>query len=292
VSGARGSSRPPDIGRPVGGVALGAVLAIGRLEAVRLARHPLPLLGAALGLLLMLTQTQKVSGAFQALSGYALLPLAGGTCAAAHLLASRERRDRTGELCSALPVRAHLRAVAMLLALAGPLALAVVVLSVGVVASSAWDGVPVPIGGVIELLRPAPVELAQGVLTVALLGTLGLLLGSWVPTRALGPVILVGVALLATLVAWSAEGWFRWLLPVTHHERAVLGWVQAEPGWGYSVVSGFDRVAMGWHVAYLAALTTLLGCLLVVRHRRTAVLAGATVAVAVAAGALSVLQVP
>lgn len=214
-------------------------------DAWRLARHPFVLVGVALGLVMLVGTGFRTNGAFELLSGYRLLPVALGTSLAGHLLASRDHRNGTKELSDTLPTPAGPRALAMLFAMAGPLLVGVAYLGVAIVVVAAWDGVPVAIGDGIVMLRPAPVELAQGLLAVAFFGAFGVTLGSWIPSRAVPPVLLAAMLFTFTVLGWNAEGWWlRWALPITHHEQRVLEWVQVTPSWGYSATDGYDRVAL------------------------------------------------
>lgn len=261
-------------------------------EAWRLARHPFVLAGAALGLLMMVTGSQQMNAAFELLLGFGVMPLCIGTCLAAHLLASRDARNNTAEVSNALPTPAARRTLGWLAALGGPLLLAAVCVAVGATALGAWDGVPVALhrGPTNLLLHPS--ELAQGVIGVAFFGALGIALGTWVPSRATLVVLLGALLVMFTVVGWAADGWFRWALPVTHHEYGISRWVQATPGAGYNVVEGYDRVALSWHLGYTAAFAALLGALAVLRHDRSHRTVAAVGITAVATLALAIVQVP
>lgn len=261
-------------------------------DAWRLARHPFVLAGVALGLVMLWGTGTRINGAFEVLSGYGLMPVAIGTCLAGHLLASRGRRNGTTELISTLPATARTRALAVLTALAGSLAVACAYLAVALVTVTAWDGVPVALGEGIVMLRPAGVELLQGVLAVAFFGVLGITLGTWVPSRAVPPVLLAALLFTFTVLGWNAEGWLRWALPITHHEQDVLEWVQVTPTWGYSVTDGYDRVAMAWHVGYVAALTGLVAAVGLLRHDRGRMVVAATAVLGALTVVLSMVQVP
>lgn len=262
------------------------------VDAWRLVRHPFVLAGVALGLVMLVGTGFRINGAFELLSGYGLMPVAIGTALAAHLLASRDHRNGTRELADALPTPARPRALAMLLAVTGPLLVGVAYLVVVIVVVAAWDGVPVAIGDDIVMLRPAPVEWAQGLLAIAFFGALGVTLGTWIPSRAVPPALLAAMLFTFTVLGWSAEGWLRWALPVTHHEQRVLEWVQLTSSWGYSATDGYDRVALAWHDAYVAALSGLIAAVGLLRHGRSRLLVAATVLLAALTAVLSVVQVP
>lgn len=279
----------------------GVVASLSRREALRLVRHPLVVAGALLSLLMLATgsgerggpnDAEQVNAAFEMLLGYAVMPLAIGTCLACQLLASRDVRDRTVELTESLPAPAAHRMIAGMAALVGPVVLAVIVILVGATLLSAWDGVPVALTTGTSNLVPHPAELAQGVVAVAMFGALGLAFGAWLPFRAALVVLLAVLLFLFTVVGWYSTGWARWALPMTHHDYGVSRWVQATEGGGYNVVSGYDRVALSWHIAYVAVFALLLGAVAVLRTTRTRKVVGWTVLLAVATLSLSIVQMP
>ncbi|HSP05310.1 MAG TPA: hypothetical protein VLR27_17525, partial [Acidimicrobiales bacterium] len=58
------------------------------------------------------------------------------------------------------------------------------------------------------------------------------------------------------------------------------------PGSGYNVVTGFDRVGMAWHVAYLAGIAVTLAGVALARHTRAPLVGRlVTVGLVVAVGA-------
>lgn len=274
-------------------VLTGAVArALATVDAVRFARHPVVLAGLAFGLVITVTTGHRVNGAFEQLLGYGLVLVAVGAAVAGHLLASRPWRARTAELWRTLPTPAQERTLGALLAVTGPVLVAVAYLLFAAVFVRAWEGVPVALAEGVVSLRPHPVELAQGILAVACLGAIGVALGTWLPSRAVPVLLLAGLLLIFTLVGWTAEGWLRWALPMTHHDQEGLGWVQAAPSWGYSITDGYDRVAMAWHDAYVAALTGLAASVALLRHRRGRLVVGATVVFSGLTAFLSVAQLP
>lgn len=279
----------------------GIVRSLARRETLRLVRHPLVVGGALLSLLMLATgsgeragsgDAGQVNAAFEMLLGYAVMPLAIGTCLACQLLASRDIRDGTVELAGTLPAPAVHRMIATIAALVGPVVLAAVVVLIGATLLSAWDGVPVALTTGTTNLVPHPAELAQGVVGVAFFGALGLAFGAWLPSRATLVVLLAVLLFVFTVVGWYSTGWARWALPMTHHEYGVSRWVQATEGAGYNVVSGYDRVALSWHIAYVAMFTLLLGALAALRKTRTRTVAAVTVVTAAATVFLSFVQMP
>lgn len=261
-------------------------------DARRLARHPFVLAGAALGVVMVAGTGARVNGAFEVLLGYGLMPLAIGTCLAAQLLTSRSRRNATTELEAAVAADAEVRTFGALAALTGPLVVAVVYLVIALVWVQAWNGVPVALADGIRDITMHPVELAQGLVGVAFFGALGAALGAWVPSRFVPPVLLAALLFVFTVLGWSAQGWVRWALPLTHHETVSLQWVQVTPRYGYGVVAGYDRVALAWHVAYVGALTALMAVVALLRHRRDRSAFAAAGLLAALTVVLSVVQVP
>jgi hypothetical protein len=279
---------------PAGGVAR----ALARGDAWRLARHPSVLVGAALsGAAFALTGSQ-VGHAFTLLSGQGLLPLAVGTLLAAQQRASHDRRHRTVELETAAPTPAGTRTVAVLLALAGPLAVATCCLVVGWVAAAGWAGLPVALPDGIARVQLTPVEVAQGVVGVALFGAIGVALGTWVPRWALRPLLLLILAAAATTGLGvqpgthpvDEGGWMPWVLPFAHHATGVVDVIRTPDGGWYEVVEGYDRVALAWHVGYVASLATCVGCLAVLRRARSARLVAVALTSAGAAALAFVAQ--
>lgn len=262
------------------------------MDAARLARHPFVLAGLSLGVVMIVATGHRINGAFETLLGYGLMPVAIGTCVAGHLVASRPHRSRTAELWHTLPTSAETRTLGALLAVGGPVLVAVAYLAFAAALVGAWNGVPVALAEGIVGLRPHPVELAQGLLSVLCFGAFGVAAGMWLPRRAVPVIMAAGLLVTFTVVGWSADGWLRWALPLTHHDGQNLGWVQVTPRWGYSITDGYDRVAMAWHDAYVLTLAGLAAAVALLRHRHGRAMAIATVGLVGVAALLSIVQMP
>lgn len=268
---------------------------LGRAEAWRLVRHPLVLIGLALSLAEVvaaaLTSPQDAGDLrFIFLSGSAHWPLAVGAFLAANLLALRSHRHGTAELEDTTVTSSARRATALLAATGVLLLLGALLVLVELVVLDAWDGVPVRLpDGFVE--RPMhPVELLQGPLVVLVMSVLGIALGRWLPTRALGPLMLVPAVLGFFHSTWRFDGLAWRFSPLMAHEDAV-GWVQVTPTSGYSVLAGFDVAALSWHLVYVIGLVILLAAASVARTHRSRTLAGVAGVGAVVTLAGAVLQV-
>ncbi len=156
---------------------------------------------------------------------------------------------------------------------------------------SAWDGLPVALVGGTTQLVPHPAELAQGVVTVVFFGAVGVAVGTWVPSRLTIPVVVAGLLVTFTIAGWYAEGWARWALPATHHDYGASQWVQLPNGEGYSIVTGYDRAALSWHIAYVMSFTALVGAVALLRRARSGRVIVATSLLAAATAVLSFIQV-
>ena len=236
------------------------VRALARVEARRLLRHPVFLLGVLLTAVIAVPNAGANGQAkLFILLGGGVLPLAAGTFIAANLAALRSRRDGTDELFGALPRRGTTRTAAQLLAVAAAVPVAVVLLAVLFVAFGAADGLVVGHDGMRHV--PAPVELAQGPLLVALLGAAGIALARVAPSVVVAPLALLGLlAAEVPLTVWQSGVTLHWLAPLAHDTIAAHGaWVPCTPADtrpGCNLVLGYDVEGMRLHLLYLACLTT------------------------------------
>jgi hypothetical protein len=268
-----------------------AVLALARVEAWRLLRHPLFLLGVLVNAAAIVLVRNEPSGQARTflLAGSIALGIGIGTFLAANLAAMRDARGGTGELLAPLPRGEASRTAAQLLAL-----LATVPFSVAaVIASYIWFGAGdgLPIGeyagsdpGLIAGVREPPlIELVQAPFGVLALGAAGVLLGRRAPTPLLGPlVVAVLFTLEVVLVSWGSSSPAQWLLPFSADiEYAPDAWVpcgsdETTPGCG--VISGFDVEGMAWHLVYLVGITALLSAAALARGARALIPIGALAA--------------
>lgn len=167
-----------------------------RVEARRLARHPLLVLGLLLSIAefvpaIVLSGREQTDVAFIFLTGAGFLPLGVGTFVAANLAALRSWRNGTDELELASPMPARRRTAAQLLAVGGAVAVAVALLAAVSVALQVWDGLPHVLPGGDARRIPTPAEFVQGPLVVALLGVSGVALARWVRSRLVAPLLLI-----------------------------------------------------------------------------------------------------
>lgn len=245
------------------------VLQLALAEARRLVRHPIVLAGVALSLAgtvaAALTPYQQAAELrFVFLSGAGHWPLAVGAFLAANLTAVRTRRHGSAELEDTTVTGPARRTVGVLVAMAAPTAWGLALLAVGSVLLGAWDGVEIhtPEGFLTRSMHPA--ELAQGPLVVGAMAVLGVAFGRWVPSRLVGPLMLVPAVIGFFHATWRFEAPVWRFAPVMVHEHPV-GWIQVTPSSGYSIIDGFAIGDLAWHLVYLVGLIVLLAAVAIAR---------------------------
>lgn len=245
-----------------------AVRRLAAVEARRLLRHPAFLAGCALSVVYFLGTRGDANATYLGLIGGGAMGPGLGAMVAANLATLRARADGAEELLDPVPVGVADRTRALALATLAPaLASAVVVTVAGAVVGSIWDIRVAFVDGHREAW-PAPIELLQVPAFVLLFGMLGIALGRWWPYRLAG--LVVGIAwffLLIPTFFWTPGDAVGHLSPLLDHSQ-VHHWVQWTPGYGYNVVTGFDRVAMAWHVLYLGGIALALAGAALARHTR------------------------
>lgn len=216
---------------------VGVVLALGRIEAKHLLRHPVFWLSSAFSLLLL-------RGAVGQVEGGGIIPiltwLVGGvavgvlmsTVLTANVAGLRPRRDHMRELYGSMPAPAEALTAGVL---AG-IVLGLGVLSV-IVAGLSWLVLERAEGDLREFVDVFVVT--QYVLAVLALGTLGVAVARWVPSVLGGPLVLV--VYVFTGMMWAVP----WIAPTS---------------------SGID---VGWHLTYLVAVIAGCTALAFARDRRT-----------------------
>jgi hypothetical protein len=255
-----------------------AVLALARIESVRLLRHPITL-AATLFLVAI-----WVSGWFTNEANHypvlqdadrdsqlgTMLLLGGAALIAGNLAVLRVHRNGTTALSDVLVLPMPPRTAAHLLAVLplGLLAAVLTTIRIAVLAVAPAAG------------RPNPFELATGPVIVLLLGAIGVLLGRLTISAVVAPLTLLGVlALLVVIPLLSSGGPARWFQPVVPEAEAAF--VMPAP------VHLMARPA-GPHLAYLAGLTALVAVAALARSGarsvRVRVVAAAALAVTVAGG--------
>ncbi len=194
----------------------------GRFEAVRLCRSPLVLAGLVIAAALIWWNSRAMVPqwwVWDVQVGSSLLPVAGTVLVASHLAAGRVRRDGATALYQSYPATPATRAAAHALGVAGPLILAAVL----AVAAVSWLDFLGPVGA------PQPAVLAQGVLLVALGGTIGVALGTYLPHPVAGILAAIVLGLLEADLLVPFGGPLQlpagtaWLFPWT--QPAVLAWL-------------------------------------------------------------------
>ena len=274
------------------------LLALARIEAVRLLGHPIFLGGVVLTIAVFVAMARSAPGAgYWGLAGWGLFPLAGATLLVTNLVALRDHRHGTSDLSGSLPVGERVRTGALLLAVPAAAACSVALLALAYAGMGAGDGLP--IGWFGETATPSLRELAQGPAAVLAFGSLGVALGRWVQRVVLAPLVVFGL-IAGEMVL---EGTTPINALVDH--RLTWFWAFANPGitpdWSFwpcyqnpfnpCDVERFAAGSAGWHVLYLAAFAALFGALALLRDappRRLLVAAGPAAVVVVAA----LLQLP
>ena len=215
---------------------LGVVLALARIEAKQMLRHPAFLLTAAFGLLLIRgavglgSRGDLMTNLAWFFGGLALGALIGGVLTA-NVAALRARRDHVLELFGSLPSPAEARTAGVLAGL---------VIGLGglatVVAGIAW----VLFERVDDAARETDLFLAvQYPLALVALGALGVAVGRWIPSVLGGPLVVI--AHVFTGLVWVVP----WIMPTS------------------------SGISVAWHLTYLAAVILGFAMLAFARDRRT-----------------------
>jgi len=265
------------------------VLALARVEGLRLLRHPLVLLATVLMVWSWLAELRHRADPYPTLHSadigtqVALLILAAAVLVAANLAALRAHRHGIEAHYGTLPLPAWRRTLAHLLSLV-PVALLGALLAV--VRCALLAAVPGAIG------RPNPLELATGPVLVVLAGGLGILLARLVRSALVPPLALLVLAVALYFGLWNplisegGSGPHQWLGPLVIQTWAWPDVVPAEL---------LGRPA-GLHLAYLAGVVLLVAVAALVRaggpRRPLAAAGAAALALAVAAGALQLRPPP
>ncbi len=243
-------------------------VALGRVEAWRIVRHPVALVGMTQGALMIgLVGNDSPVGAFDAPTTGPTYFLGVFTYFAANLVTTRDRRADSEQMLAPAPADRLTRTIGTALAAFGPALVAAVGIALAVVA---YDML-----GFFEV-RPGFWHLAQGPVSVLGGALLGIMVGRWAPWP--GGALLVMVAMVAwNVVTANSEGWG----PVGTY----VSWARYtdDGSWG-----GLYPGSPVWHVVYLTALCAMAAVGTVLRdvpHRLPWLAAGALLTVsAVASG--------
>lgn len=229
VSGAPTAPRLPARPLPV-------ALVLGWQEGRRLALHPLPLLGlAALVVMLLAVAGDGAREAFDSVTAMPTWFYGVPVYFAAHLVASRDRRAHSGEWLATLPTGARTRVAALCVGALVPTAVCAVVVGVSHAVLLSTQEYFIP---------PTFWHLAQGPVTVLGGALLGTMVARWTSVP--------GVALLVMTVMVLVDVWLN-NRPETVQTLATYvpwtAWPQSGTAW-----AGFIGGSPAWHVAYLLAL--------------------------------------
>lgn len=231
---ARASAVPSTGTRPT----VGVVLALGRIEARKMLRHPAFLLSIAFGLLLFrgaigVGGSSGIELNVAWLAGGVSIGILIGALLTTNVATMRPRRDHLSELYGSLPAPAEARTAGVLAGLLlglGGLAI--------IVAGASW----LVLGGVDEIADYVDLFLAsQYVLSVLALGSVGVAVGRWIPSVLGGPLVVI--AHVFTGLIWIVP----WIAPTS---------------------TGID---VDWHLTYLVAVIAGCAALAFARDRRTPV---------------------
>lgn len=243
--------------------------ALGQVEAVRFARHPLILLALAwIITVLVFDGDGGPRTAYTLVTDVPTFVLGPFVFFAANLLAGRERRNGSEEWLDSMPVPAAERTRAAQLAVVAPVALGTALVLAMLTVALATDQF---------VTEPTFLELVSGLLPLLGAGLLGVMVARWLPWP--GAAALVMLALVATHIALAD----RYRLLGAYVEWAAWSASDDSSAWA-GVVPG----SRGWHVVYVLALCAMAatGAHLVHARRKLPVLAvgGAFTVVAVVAG--------
>lgn len=234
---------------------LWVALALGRVEARKLLRHPASLVGAALALVVPVVATwnyMPVLNRYDALTNEALIPFAAGVLIAAHLATMRARRHRTTELFDSLVAQDATVTAAHLIAVlyASGVALVLVVAQLGYM--KVIGGAAMPRATVV-LIGPA---------LVAFGGAFGVALGRWSPRMFAAPLGIAGLVAVCTVLTTNTYA---------HNREWLSLWVPSEVISG--AVSEVTLRPYGWRLLYVAGLVVVAAAVALARHRRHRVIA-------------------
>jgi hypothetical protein len=271
---------PPEYG-PVGwvtGTRWRTLAPLARAENRRLLRHPVFLIGVALTPLMMWAATLDDDAAsgdpWRRLApaiALALVPLGWLTIVATNLLVLRPARTGTAELFATLPAPQPVRT-------AGALTTMTTASSAAALLALAWGVVLGTPGG-----PPTPAqcaEVAAGVLVVCGAVTVGVAVGRWLPFAAIGIVAAVAVTVIqARFLDDTTWPWNH------RHSNPVrfLGFLAEPTAVGEAA---FEIRPTWWHLAYLAALITVM-CVVALARDGVPRPVGATLVAAVGVVALA-----
>ncbi len=244
--------RPELPSREVRGAPWSVVLAIARVEGVRMLRHPATVVGTVLATALATTELwphPPVLHRDVPLLATCALLLAAGVLLAASLAGSRIVRDDVDPLVTVAASSTATRTCGVLLGLLWPAAGAALWCSAG-------TGVLAMAGGV---GRPAVADVLAPAGTVLVAGAVGVFVGRWFPWAFAG---IVALPLMASgLVIGSGQTFVR--RPALHRLMPWSDWSPGGAGW----IEMWPR-APGHHLAYVVLLAATIAGFALLRDRR------------------------
>lgn len=236
---------PAVYGRP-----LLVALALGRVEARKLLRHPASIVGALLtcaAAILGIWKDVPVLNRYDGFTSEALIPFGCGILIAAHLGTMRARRHRTTELFDSLAssdvtaTSGHLVAVAYA---------AVFAFAISIAQLTYMKAVG-------SVTTPRPTVVLLGPALVAFGGSFGVALGRWAPRLFAAPIGLACIVALCTAVTTNTYA----------HDREWLSlWVPSEFLDG--IASETTLRPHGWRLLYVGALALFMAAIAFGQHRR------------------------
>jgi hypothetical protein len=228
-----------------------ATWALAVREAILLLRHPAHLIGVALLVMAVSTNSliADLSDMRSAYSGPALVVvefLGVSTFFAANLRVSRARRANAEELFEACPVSPAQRTLAACLATVAPFLVAWAVVAVldGLAASQH-----------VRLEDPGAIRLLGAALTVLGGGLLGIMVSRWMPFPGAAVIVMVGAVAACMYLQTGTNVLFS---PFTD-------WAPWEP---YSVWNGDLPGSPTWHAVYIGALGLMAAAGALLTHHR------------------------
>lgn len=232
-------------------------LAVARVEAARVVRHPI----AWLGVVLTVTVTAGGVGWFaDPFPGDLLLPIFAplliGFFIAVHLGVGRDRHDGMDELAGTLPVGARTRTLGHLL---GAVCVAVPVGLALVATVLVYVGGP---GGTYREWTPTALELAQPALAMVIVAALAVAAGRW--WRHPGAGVFVPLLLFFSPILWGVSLYFQGGPKTVWETDIPLGTI--------------TTAHLTWHLVFMLGYLTVVGAAAFLRHdRRPALLVTAAI---------------
>lgn len=252
-----------------------ATLAIARVEAARMARHPVFLIGLAASVIQITFRPEYEDWAgqnhFESWVAWTFTWI--GALVAAALTAGRERFASEPDLFPATPATPADRVLGTALGLLGPAAAATLAAAFAASMNARTGGFELGDQGYSRSVTPSVLAWAQPVLLVVLAGVLGIALAQLRRGRLPALMVAVMAVFVGGSVIWAFSGHpFRVLHPFmfpAYEQRLPdsfdpAGWGAGDPPLNapdehtsFWQAIRFDTGALGWHLVYVAGLILL-----------------------------------